>query len=148
MFAPLEGVRHVKVTDYRTKVDWASCMKDLATVHVPHADKITVVMDHVNIHGPASLYEAFAPEEAHALLERFEFHDTPKHGSWLNMVEIELSVLQRQCLDRRIPDQETLRHVVEAWETWRNAHAVQVHWRFTTAEARIKLKRLYPSIKN
>ena len=148
MFAPLAGLRHVKVTDQRTNVDWAYCMKDLATVHFPHADKITVVMDNLNTHGPASLYEAFAPEEAHSLLERFEFHYTPKHGSWLNMAEIELSGLQRQCLDRRIPDQETLRHAVEAWETRRNAHAVQVHWRFTTSDARIKLKRLYPSINN
>jgi hypothetical protein len=148
LFAPLEGWRHVKVTDRRTKVDWAHWMKDLLTVHFPQADHLTIVMDNLNTHHPASLYEAFQPEEAKALLDRCEFHYTPKHGSWLNMAEIECSALQRQCLDRRIPDQATLRAEVAAWEEQRNAQSVKVQWRFTTADARIRLERLYPSIKN
>jgi DDE superfamily endonuclease len=148
LFAPLAGWRHVKVTDRRTKVDWAHCMKDLLTVHFPHADHITIVMDNLNTHHPASLYEAFPPEEAKALLDRCEFHYTPKHGSWLNMAEIEFSALQRQCLDRRIPAQATLQAEVAAWEAQRNAQRVKVHWRFTTKDARIRLERLYPSIKN
>jgi hypothetical protein len=148
LFAPLEGWRHVEVTARRTKVDWAQCIKDLLTVHFPDANKVTIVMDNLNTHRPASLYEAFAPAEAKALLDRCEFHFTPKHGSWLNMAEIEFSALQRQCLDRRIPDAETLRAEVAAWEDERNAQEVKVHWRFTTAAARIRLTRLYPSIKN
>jgi hypothetical protein len=147
LFAPLEGWRHVDVTERRTKVDWAHCIRDLLTIHFPAADKVTIVMDNLNTHRPASLYEAFAPAEAKALLERCEFHFTPKHGSWLNMAEIEFSALQRQCLDQRIPDQETLRTEVAAWEEQRNGHGVKVNWRFTTADARIRLKRLYPSIK-
>jgi hypothetical protein len=146
-FAPLEGWRHVDVTDRRTKVDWAHGIKNLLTVHFPAADTVTIVMDNLNTHRPASLYEAFPPAEAKALLERCEFHCTPKHGSWLNMAEIEFSALQRQCLDQRIPDQETLRAEVAAWEEQRNADGVKVNWRFTTADARIRLKRLYPSIK-
>jgi DDE superfamily endonuclease len=148
VFAPLEGWRHVKGTDRRTKGDWAHCSKDIWTVDFPDAEKVTIVMDNLNTHRPASLYEAFAPEEAKSLLDRCDFHYTPKHGSWLNMAEIEFSALQRQCLDRRIADQETLRTEVEAWEAHRNAQAIKVHWRFTTTDARIRLKRLYPSIKN
>jgi hypothetical protein len=147
-FAPFEGWRHVQVTDRRTKVDFAHCIKDLLTVHYPHAEMVTLVMDNLNTHHPSSLYDAFEPAEAKSLLDRCDFHYTPKHGSWLNMAEIEFSALQRQCLDRRIPDQETLREEIAAWEERRNAHEVQVNWRFTTADARIRLKRLYPSIKN
>jgi hypothetical protein len=148
LFAPLEGWRHVKVTDRRTKVDWAYCIQDLLTVHFPEAETMTIVQDNLNTHHPSSLYEAFAPQEAKALLDRCEFHYTPKHGSWLNMAEIEFSALQRQCLDRRIPDRETLQAEVTAWEQRRNDQAVKVHWRFTTADARIRLKRLYPSVKS
>jgi hypothetical protein len=117
-------------------------------VDFPDAEKVTIVMDNLNTHRPASLYEAFAPEEAKSLLDRCDFHYTPKHGSWLNMAAIEFSALQRQCLDRRIAAQETLRTEVEAWEAHRKAQAIKVHWRFTTTDARIRLKRLYPSIKN
>ena len=147
LFAPFEGWRHVKVTDRRTKVDFAHCIKDVLTLYYPDTEKVTIVMDNLNTHYPSSLYEAFEPAEARSLLERCDFHYTPKHGSWLNMAEIEFSALQRQCLDRRIPDQETLRDEIAAWEERRNAKAVRVNWRFTTADARIRLKRLYPSIK-
>jgi hypothetical protein len=144
-FAPLEGWRHVKVTDHRKKIDWAIAMRQLVDEHFAEAQKITVVMDNLNTHSPSSLYEAFAPQEAKRILDRLELHYTPKHGSWLNMAEIELSVLGRQCLSRRIPDQQTLRREVGAWQTPRNAKASSVDWRFTTQDARIKLKRLYPS---
>jgi hypothetical protein len=145
-FAPLEGWRHVKVTDRRTMIDWAYCMRDLVDIHFPDAETIVVVMDNLNTHKLASLYEAFPPAEARRIAEKLEIHYTPKHGSWLNMAEIELSVLSRQCLKRRIPDQPTLQHEVAAWESQRNMAASTVNWRFTTADARIKLKRLYPSI--
>ena len=145
-FAPLEGWRHVKVTDRRTMIDWAYCMRDLVDIHFPDAETIVVVMDNLNTHKLASLYEAFPPVEARRIAEKLEIHYTPKHGSWLNMAEIELSVLSRQCLKRRIPDQPTLRHEVAAWESQRNGAASTGNWRFTTADARIKLKRLYPSI--
>ena len=148
MLAPLEGWRHVEVRDQRRRVEWAQCLKELADVHLPEAEKIVVVMDNLNTHGPASCYEAFEPEEAWRLTHRFEFHYTPKHGSWLNMAEIELSVLQRQCLDRRIADQATMIRETTAWEVQRNREATTVDWRFTTADARIKLKRLYPAFKN
>ena len=148
LFAPFEGWRHVAVTDRRTKVDFASCIKDLLTMYYPDAEIVTIVMDNLNTHHPSSLYEAFEPAEAKSLLERCDFHYTPKHGSWLNMAEIEFSALQRQCLGRRIPDQETLRKEITAWEERRNEQEVTVNWRFTTADARIRLKRLYPSIKN
>jgi len=144
-FAPLEGWRQVKVTDRRTKVDWAIAMRELVDEHFPNAKKITVVMDNLNTHCPSSLYEAFAPQEAKRILSRFELHYSPKHGSWLNMAEIELSVLGRQCLSRRIPDQQTLRSEVAAWQRERNAKGSTIDWRFTTEDARIKLKRLYPS---
>ena len=145
IFAPLEGWRHVKVTDRRTNVDWAHCLKDLVDVHFPQAEKIMLMSDNLNTHKPAALYEAFSPPEARRIIEKLDWHHTPKHGSWLNMAEIELSVLQRQCLARRIPDQETLKHEVTAWEHERNQQAAKVNWRFTTQEARIKLKKLYPS---
>ena len=143
--APLRGWRRVKVTDRRTKTDWAVAMRELVDEDFPEAKKITVVMDNLNTHCPSSLYEAFDPDEAKRILERLEFHYTPKHGSWLNMAEIELSVLGRQCLSRRIPDQEALRREVAAWEKARNAKTSTIDWRFTTEDARIKLKRLYPS---
>lgn len=145
IFAPLAGWRHVKVTDRRTSVDFAQCLKEVVDGHFPEADKIVLVSDNLNTHKPAALYEAFAPEEARRISEKLEWPYTPKHGSWLDMAEIELSVLQRQCLDRRLPDQETVKHEVAAWERERNQHAAKANWRFTTEEARIKLKKLYPS---
>jgi transposase len=145
-FAPLENWRHVKVTDRRTAQDWAQCMKDLVDVHFPEAEKVVVVQDNLNTHTPAALYAAFAPEEAKRIWDRLEFHYTPKHGSWLNMAEIELSVLSRQCLDRRIPDQERLRCEVTAWAERRNRAKATIDWQFTTADARIKLKKLYPTL--
>ena len=143
---PLGGWRHASVADRRTKVDWAEQIKDLVDVHYPQADRITLVMDNLNTHAPASLYEAFEPPEARRLIERLEMVYTPKHGSWLNIAEIELNVLGRQCLGRRIPDKPTLTREVAAWETQRNAYQTKVNWRFTTADARIKLKRLYPNL--
>jgi hypothetical protein len=146
MFAPLEGWRHVKVTDRRTAVDYAHALADLADVHFPAADKIVLVQDNLNTHCPASLYQAFPPAEARRLIERFEVHYTPKHGSWLDMAEIELGVLASQCLDRRIPDKQSLVAEVAAWQEQRNKYHAKADWRFTTANARIKLKRLYPSV--
>jgi hypothetical protein len=145
VFAPLQGWRHVDVTERRTSVDFAHCLKDVVDVHFPEADQIVLVSDNLNTHKPAALYEAFAPEEARRIIEKLEWHYTPTHGSWLDRAEIERSVLQRQCLDRRIPDQETLKREVAAWERERNPHAVKANWRFTTEDARIKLKKLYPS---
>ena len=144
-FSPLVAWRHVKVTEQRTMVDFAHCMRDLVDVHFPDAEVIRVVLDNLNTHKPASLYEAFEPAEARRILERLEFHFTPKHGSWLNMAEIELNVLGSQCLDRRIADQAFLTTEVAAWEAQRNQHASTVNWQFTTADARIKLRKLYPS---
>jgi hypothetical protein len=144
---PLAGIRHVKVTDRRTKMDWALAMRDLSDVYYPEAEVIVVVLDNLNTHSAASFYEAFEPEEAHRLANRFEFHYTPKHGSWLNMAEIELSALGRQCLAGRIPDKGCLTNEVSAWEEERNASVVKVLWRFTTADARIKLAHLYPRIQ-
>ena len=142
---PLAGWRHVSVTARRTKLDWAHCVKELVDLHYPDAERIVLVMDNLNTHTPAALYEAFSPSEARRIYEKLEIHYTPKHGSWLNMAEIELSVLARQCLgDRRIPDRECLAGEVGAWEAERNAAESPIDWRFTTAEARIKLKRLYP----
>ena len=146
-FAPLENWRHVKVTDRRTSADWAQCMKQLVDVHFPDAERIVVVMDNLSTHTPAALYSAFAPAEAKRIWDRLELHYTPKHGSWLNMAEIELSVLSRQCLDRRIPDQEVLRRETSAWIERRNTAKATIEWRFTTANARIKLKKLYPTLK-
>jgi len=145
LLAPLESWRHVEVTDQRTKVDWAKVVRQLVDEHFPEAKKIILVMDNLNTHSPSSLYEAFSPEEAKRILDKLEIHYTPKHGSWLNMAEIELSVLGRQCLSRRIPDQQVLRREVAAWEKARNKKGATVDWRFTTDDARIKLKRLYPS---
>jgi hypothetical protein len=143
---PLMGWRHIKVTKRRTKRDWARCMQQLVDELFPEAERVRVVVDNLNTHTPAALYETFAPTEARRLLEKLEFHYTPKHGSWLNMAEIEFSVLARQCLDRRIPDEETLCQEVAAWERARNAHSTKVRWQFTTDDARIKLAQLYPSI--
>jgi hypothetical protein len=145
-FEPLVGKRFVQVTDQRTRIDWAHAMKYLADEVYPDAEKIVIVMDNLNTHSPVSFYQTFEPEEALRLSNRFEFHYTPKHGSWLNMAEIELGVLVRQCLNRRIPDKATLEQQVLAWQIDRNAKVVKVDWRFTTADARIKLKRLYPVI--
>jgi len=146
LFAPLEGWRHVKVTRRRTAIDYAHILRDLADIHFPRAEKIVLVQDNLNTHSPASLYEAFAPPEARRIVERFEWHYTPKHGSWLNLAESELAVLCGQGLARRIPDALTLSNEVTAWRTRRNAHNATANWRFTTAEARIKLKSLYPSL--
>lgn len=145
-FEPLAGQRFVKVTERRTKVDWAQAVRDLVDLFYPQADRITLVMDNLNTHSPGSLYEAFEPAEAKRIADRLEIHRTPKHGSWLNMAEIEFGILSRQCLDRRIPDSLTLKRSVAAWQTTRNARRVKADWQFTTADARIKLKRLYPSI--
>jgi hypothetical protein len=145
-FEPLAGKRHVSVTERRTKADWASQIKELVDVRYPTAQKITLVMDNLNTHGGASLYEVFQPDEARRLLDRLQIHYTPKHGSWLNMAEIELSVLSRQCLNRRIPNKATLRTEVAAWQKRRNSAKAKVDWRFTTSEARTKLKRLYPTL--
>ena len=143
-FEPFAGRRHVKLTDTRTRLDWAQAMRELSDEIFPDAEKIIVVLDNLNTHTPAAFYLAFEPEEARRLVNRFDFHFTPKHGSWLNMAEIELSVLSRQCINRRIPDEQTLRREVQAWVDDRNSKVVKVDWRFSTAEARIKLKRLYP----
>ena len=142
---PLRGWREVIVSDRRTRLDWAACVKALADTHYPAAERIVLVMDNLNIHSPASLYEAFPPAEAKRLADRLEIHHTPKHGSWLNMAEIELGILQRQCLDRRLGDQATLASEVAAWVAARNAAIKTINWRFTAADARITLKRLYPA---
>ncbi|MBE9032564.1 IS630 family transposase [filamentous cyanobacterium LEGE 11480] len=147
-FAPLKGWRHVEVTDRRIQLDYADQMKYLVDVAFPDAIKIRLVQDNLNTHVKASLYKAFPPAEARSILNRLEFHYTPKHGSWLNMAEIELSVLSRQCLDRRIPDTDTLKAEIDAWETQRNQTANTIDWRFTTQDARIKLKHLYPAIQD
>lgn len=145
-FAPLQSWRNVTVTEHRTAVDWAHYMKDLVDVHFPDAEVIAVVLDNLNTHRPASLYEAFEPSEARRIARKLNLHYTPKHGSWLNMAEIEFSALSRQCLTRRIADAEILQHEVAAWAAQRNVCGTTVNWRFTTDDARIKLKRLYPKI--
>ena len=145
LFAPLEGWRHVKVTDHHTKVDWALLIEELVDVHYPDK-KIVLVMDNLNTHKRGSLYAAFEPEKARRIAERLEIHYTPKHGSWLDMAEIEIGVLSRQCLNRRIPDQQTLTYEIDAWEETRNQKNIGVDWRFTTEDARVKLKSLYPSV--
>jgi len=142
---PHTGWRHVQVTERRTKPDFAQCMKDLVDVHFPDAAVIRVVLDNLNTHTPAALYETFPAAEARRLVRKLEFHYTPKHGSWLNMAEIEFAVLAEQCLDRRLPDQHTVAAEVAAWETQRNASQATIHWRFTTDTARLKLESLYPS---
>ena len=143
---PLRGWRHVTVGDRRTRTDFAHVVQELVDVHYPDAEAIVLVLDNLNTHTPAALYEAFPPAEAKRLSDKLEIHYTPKHGSWLNMAEIELSVLAAQCLDRRLPDRATLEREVAAWEAARNAATKTVDWRFTTGDARIKLRRLYPSI--
>ena len=143
---PLLGWRAVRVTDRRTAVDFAEVVRWLVEDVHPEADKVVLVMDNLNTHKVASLYRAFPPEQARRIAERLEIHHTPKHGSWLNMAEIELSVLSRQCLDRRIESSEVLKGEVSAWETGRNGRMVEVKWQFTTADARVKLHRLYPQI--
>jgi hypothetical protein len=143
---PLRGWRHIAVTARRTKRDWALAIRDLVDRHYPEAERIMLVLDNLNTHVGAALYETFPPAEARRLLDRLELHYTPPHGSWLNMAEIELSILARQCLDRRIPDAATLTAEATAWVTERNTRQRRIDWRFTAADARIKLKRLYPSL--
>ena len=143
-FEPLNGQRSTKVTDQRTKVDWAYFIRELVDQHYPHAEKICLVLDNLNTHNKSSLYEAFDPIEAKRLADKLDIHYTPKHGSWLNMAEIELSHLSRQCLASRIEDKETLIKEVHAWNTTRNARNAKAHWQFTTEDARVKLRRLYP----
>lgn len=147
MFEPLAGKRHVKVTERRTALDYAHVVRELVEVHYPRAEKIVLVQDNLNTHKPASLYEAFPPEEAQRILAKLEIHYTPKHGSWLNMAETELGILSRQCLDRRIEHRELLTNEVGAWEADRNTAKCRVDWRFTTHDARTKLRRLYPVIE-
>ena len=144
---PLAGARHVEVTRRKTAVDFARFLRVISDELYPGAEKVVLVCDNLNTHTKASLYEAFEPAEARRLAERFEWHHTPKHGSWLNVAECELSVLARQCLDRRIPDMDTLTREVAAWQRARDAAAVKVDWQFTTADARVKLKRLYPTVQ-
>jgi hypothetical protein len=144
-YEPLASRRHVEASEHRCRDDWAQCIKRLVDESYPDATKIVLVMDNLNIHSPASLYQAFEPQEAKRIADKLEIHYTPKHGSWLNMAEIEIAILSGQCLDRRIPDLETLTSEVAAWEADRNETATAVHWRFTTEDARIKLARLYPS---
>ena len=143
--APLQGWREVRVSDQRTRIDWAHCVRDLVDVHFAAAERIVLVMDQLNTHSPASLYTAFPPAEAKRIADKLEIHSTPKHGSWLNMAEIELSILQRQCLGQRFPDRAAMDAEVRAWTTARNAVQATIDWQFTTADARIKLRRLYPT---
>jgi hypothetical protein len=146
LFAPLEGWRHVEVTDRRTAIDYAHILKALADTHFSKAERIVLVQDNLNTHAKSSLYEAFPPEEARRIIERFEWHYTPKHGSWLNMAESELAHLANQCLDRRIPDKERLAKEIAAWQAGRNANNTKADWQFNSETARVKLKRLYPVI--
>jgi transposase len=145
-FEPLAGQRYTKITERRTKVDWAHFIQELVDQHYPYVEKIRLVMDNLNTHTKASLYETFDPAEAKRIADKLEIHYTPKHGSWLNMAEIELSHLSRQCLAGRIEDKATLLKEVHAWNTKRNASNAKAHWQFTTADARVKLRRLYPTI--
>lgn len=147
LFEPLAGKRHIEITDQRRRVEWAEVMRIVSDELYPEAEKIVVVLDNLNTHVGAAFYLAFEPQEARRLVERFELHYTPKHGSWLNMAEIELSALTRQCLDRRIPDKDTLMSEVKAWEDQRNSEVIKVHWQFTTADARTRLKSLYPKFQ-
>jgi hypothetical protein len=146
LFAPLEGWRHVEVTERRTAVDYAKILRDLSDIHFPHVEKILLVQDNLNTHAPSSLYEAFEPAEARRIIERFEWHYSPKHGSWLNLAESELAVFSGQCLNRRIPDAAKLETEVAAWCARRNTHNAKASWHFTSADARVKLKSLYPSL--
>ena len=144
MCQPLRGWRHVKVTARRTRKDWAECMKELVDVHFPGACKVVIVEDNLNTHNGASLYETYPPEEARRILNRLEFHSTPKHGSWLDMAETELSIVTRQCLDRRIDNSAEVARAVAAWETERNGKECRIHWTFTISAARVKMKDVYP----
>jgi transposase len=144
---PLAGRRWVDITEQRTKRDWAHQLKELVDLRYPEAERIVLVMDNLNTHTPASLYETFEPKEARRLAQKLEIHYTPKHGSWLNMAEIELSVLSRQCLDRRVPDFQRLKAEAQAWQERRDEKGGKIEWRFKTQDARIKLKRLYPSLQ-
>jgi hypothetical protein len=144
---PVRGWRHVTASAHRTRLDFAHCIQELVDIQYPDAERIVLVLDNLNTHSPASLYEAFPPVEAKRLADKLEIHYTPKHGSWLDMAEIELSVLAAQCLDRRLPDRATLEAEVRAWEDARNTAGHRVRWRFTTADARIKLKHLYPAFE-
>lgn len=146
LFAPLGGWRHAGVTQRRTAIDDAKILRDLADIHFPKAEKIVLVQDSLNTHTPASLYEAFEPTEARRIIERFEWHYRPKHGSWLNLAESELAVLSGQCLARHIPDAVTLTSEVAAWCRRRNTHHAKANWYFTSTDARVKLKSLYPSL--
>ena len=146
IFAPLFGFRHVEVTDQRTSIDFVHICRDLVDMHFRDAAKIMLVCDNLNTHKPASLYKTFPPDEARRIAEKIEFHYTPKYGSWLNMAEIELSMLSQQCLCRRIADQATLRHEIQAWQIQRNEQSATVKWQFTIDDARIKLEKLYPSL--
>lgn len=145
---PLTGKIFTKVTEFRKKPDWAKTIKEMVDKHYPQADKILLVLDNLNTHVGSSLYETYQPKEAKRLLDKIEFHYTPKHGSWLNIAEIGLSILSKQCLSRRIPDRQILTREVSAWTKARNEKKKEINWRFTTADARIKLKRLYPSIES
>ena len=145
-YEPFGGKRYVSVTDHRKKIDWAFQIKKLLDYHYPHAKKVVLVMDNLNTHTGGSLYEAFQPQEAKRLLDRLEIHYTPKHGSWLNIAEIELRILSTQCLNRRVPDKHTLEHEVAQWQNQRNFLKAKVDWRFSSDDARIKLKRLYPTL--
>ena len=147
-FEPLASRRQVRVTERRTKVDWARSVRELVDEHYPDAEQVVLVMDNLNTHTPASLYEAFPPAEAKRIAQRLEIHYTPKHGSWLNMAEIEFSVMERQCLNRRLDTIEVLSTEATAWAVERNRQSRSVDWRFTTDDARIKLKQLYPSIQS
>jgi hypothetical protein len=146
-FEPLAGLRYVEVTGRKTSIDFAQLLRRISDAYYLDAERLVLVCDNLSTHTPAALYEAFAPAEARRLAERFEWHHTPRHGSWLNVAEMELSVLARQCLDRRIPDMPTLQREVQSWEQARNGAVVKVDWQFTTADARIKLRKLYPTIQ-
>jgi len=147
-FEPLAAERFIEITEQRKAVDWAKQMKELLDVQYPDAEKVVLVMDNLNTHTPASFYKAFPPDEARRLTQRLEIHYTPKHGSWLNMAEIELSILARQCLNRRIPDENTMIEEVKAWQNDRNNDARPMSWRFNTQDARVKLEKLYPTLSN
>ena len=146
IFEPLAGKRHIRITEQRTKKDWAECMKMIVDELYPNAKKITIVQDNLNTHTPASLYGRYHPEEARRITEKIDIQHTPKHGSWLNMAEIEFSALSRQCLNRRIGTMEELKKEIKEWETERNKATVKCNWRFRTEKARIKLRKLYPAL--
>ena len=148
MCEPLRGWRHVKVTERRTRSDYAHCVRELLDIHYPKAKKVRLVQDNLNTHDGASLYEAFLPQEARRILDRIEFHYTPKHGSWLNMAETEINIMNRQCLNRRLDSQKLMAREVAAWERERNLRKACIHWTFTLAAARRKLRKLYPSIED